>query len=303
MENIFLEVRNINKSFGKFQALKDVNMTIEKGSIYGLVGPNGAGKSTIIRHITGVYKPDSGDILMEKSPVFENPDIKRRIGYIPDDVFYFTQSNILDMKKFYKDMYPGFDEGLFEKLKECFPAVSTKKNIRSMSKGMQKQALFWLALCIRADFLVLDEPVDGLDPVMRRQVWSLIMSDVAEHGTTVLVSSHNLRELEDVCDHVGIMDKGNLVLERSLSDLQGSIVKLQIAFEQDIQVMPEGLDILHSQEIGKVKTLIIRGDKDEIEKLMAPLNPVLMDLLPLTLEEIFIYEMGGEDYAVKEILF
>ncbi len=303
MENIFLEVRNINKSFGKFQALKDVNMTIEKGSIYGLVGPNGAGKSTIIRHITGVYKPDSGDILMEKSPVFENPDIKRRIGYIPDDVFYFTQSNILDMKKFYKDMYPGFDEGLFEKLKECFPAVSTKKSIRSMSKGMQKQALFWLALCIRADFLVLDEPVDGLDPVMRRQVWSLIMSDVAEHGTTVLVSSHNLRELEDVCDHVGIMDKGNLVLERSLSDLQGSIVKLQVAFEQDIQVMPEGLDILHSQEIGKVKTLIIRGDKDEIEKLMAPLNPVLMDLLPLTLEEIFIYEMGGEDYAVKEILF
>ena len=129
------------------------------------------------------------------------------------------------------------------------------------------------------------------------------MSDVAEHGTTVLVSSHNLRELEDVCDHVGIMDKGNLVLERSLSDLQGSIVKLQVAFEQDIQVMPEGLDILHSQEIGKVKTLIIRGDKDEIENLMAPLNPVLMDLLPLTLEEIFIYEMGGEDYAVKEILF
>ncbi|MCR4946911.1 MAG: ABC transporter ATP-binding protein [Lachnospiraceae bacterium] len=303
MENIFLEVRNINKSFGKFQALKDVNMTIEKGSIYGLVGPNGAGKSTIIRHITGVYKPDSGEILMEKSLVFENPDSKRRIGYIPDDVFYFTQSNILDMKKFYKDMYPGFDEGLFEKLKECFPAVSTKKNIRSMSKGMQKQALFWLALCIRADFLVLDEPVDGLDPVMRRQVWSLIMSDVAEHGTTVLVSSHNLRELEDVCDHVGIMDKGNLVLERSLSDLQGSIVKLQVAFEQDIQVMPEGLDILHSQEIGKVKTLIIKGDKDEIEKLMAPLNPVLMDLLPLTLEEIFIYEMGGEDYAVKEILF
>ena len=303
MENIFLEVRNINKSFGKFQALKDVNMTIEKGSIYGLVGPNGAGKSTIIRHITGVYKPDSGEILMEKSLVYENPDSKRRIGYIPDDVFYFAQSNILDMKKFYKDMYPGFDEGLFEKLRECFPAVSTKKNIRSMSKGMQKQALFWLALCIRADFLVLDEPVDGLDPVMRRQVWSLIMSDVAEHGTTVLVSSHNLRELEDVCDHVGIMDKGNLVLERSLSDLQGSIVKLQVAFEQDIQVMPEGLDILHSQEIGKVKTLIIRGDKDEIKKLMAPLNPVLMDLLPLTLEEIFIYEMGGEDYAVKEILF
>ncbi|MBR4182911.1 MAG: ABC transporter ATP-binding protein, partial [Lachnospiraceae bacterium] len=266
-------------------------------------GPNGAGKSTIIRHITGVYKPDSGEILMEKSLVYENPDSKRRIGYIPDDVFYFAQSNILDMKKFYKDMYPGFDEGLFEKLKECFPAVSTKKNIRSMSKGMQKQALFWLTLCIRADFLVLDEPVDGLDPVMRRQVWSLIMSDVAEHGTTVLVSSHNLRELEDVCDHVGIMDKGNLVLERSLSDLQGSIVKLQVAFEQDIQVMPEGLNILHSQEIGKVKTLIIKGDKDEIERLMAPLNPVLMDLLPLTLEEIFIYEMGGEDYAVKEILF
>ena len=175
MENTFLEVKNLSKSFDGFEALKNVNMNIEKGSIYGLVGPNGAGKSTVIRHITGIYKPNSGEVFMGGQPVYENPSVKSRIAYIPDDVFYFAQANILDMKKFYKDMYPTFDEDLFDKLTECFPAIRKKDSIRSMSKGMKKQAAFWLALCIRAELIVLDEPVDGLDPVMRRQVWSLMM--------------------------------------------------------------------------------------------------------------------------------
>ena len=303
MENYFVEVKNICKSFDGFEALKNVDMHIEKGSIYGLVGPNGAGKSTIIRHITGIYRPDAGEILMNGEPVYENPGIKSRIAYIPDDVFYFSQANIMDMKKFYMDMYATFDEALFEKLAECFPSINKKKNIRSMSKGMKKQVAFWLALCIRAELIVLDEPVDGLDPVMRRQVWSLMMSDVAEHGTTVLVSSHNLRELEDVCDHVGIMDKGKVMLEKNLSDLQGSVVKLQIAFANEEVTMPESLKILHSASMGKVKTLIVKGTPEEIEEAVKPLDPVLVDILPLTLEEIFIYEMGGEEYAVKEILF
>ena len=303
MENAFVEVKNICKNFDGFEALKNVDMHIEKGSIYGLVGPNGAGKSTIIRHITGIYRPDEGLVTMDGQPIYENPDIKSRIAYIPDDVFYFTQANIMDMKNFYKDMYPSFDEELFEKLTECFPAISKKKNIRSMSKGMKKQVAFWLALCIRADLIVLDEPVDGLDPVMRRQVWSLMMSDVAEHGTTVLVSSHNLRELEDVCDHVGIMDKGQIVLERSLSDLQGSVVKLQVAFADETTKFPESINVLHSSAMGKVQTLIVKGTQEEIEEAVKPLEPVLFDILPLSLEEIFIYEMGGEEYAVKEILF
>ena len=303
MDNIFLEVKNLSKSFDGFEALKNVNMNIEKGSIYGLVGPNGAGKSTVIRHITGIYKPNSGEVFMGGQPVYENPSVKSRIAYIPDDVFYFAQANILDMKKFYKDMYPTFDEDLFDKLTECFPAIRKKDNIRSMSKGMKKQAAFWLALCIRAELIVLDEPVDGLDPVMRRQVWSLMMSDVAEHGTTVLVSSHNLRELEDVCDHVGIMDKGSIMLEKNLSDLQGSVVKIQVAFASDDVKLPESLKVLHSTEMGRVRTLIVKGTQEEIRSEIDPLEPVLLDILPLTLEEIFIYEMGGEEYAVKEILF
>jgi len=302
MEKPFVEVKNLSKNFDGFDALKNVNMNIEKGSIYGLVGPNGAGKSTVIRHITGIYKPDCGEVLMDGVPVYENPDMKSRIAYIPDNVFYFTQANILDMKKFYRDMYETYDEDLFDRLAECFPSINPKKSIRSMSKGMKKQVAFWLALCIRAELIVLDEPVDGLDPVMRRQVWSLMMSDVAEHGTTVLVSSHNLRELEDVCDHVGIMDKGSIMLEKNLSDLQGSVVKVQVAFADDNTKIPDSLKVLHSSAMGRVHTLIVKGTVEEIEKEIKPFNPILIDMLPLTLEEIFIYEMGGEEYAVKEIL-
>jgi len=186
-------------------------------------------------------------------------------------------------------------------MKEVFP-LNDKQMIRRMSKGMQKQAAFWLTMCCMPEVLVLDEPVDGLDPVMRRQVWSLLMGDVAERGTTVLVSSHNLRELEDVCDHVGIMNKGKVLLERSLSDLQDNTVKLQVAFADGDTAMPEGLDIVHHEHIGRVHTYIVRGDREEMLARVAALQPILLEAIPLTLEEIFIYELGGEDYAVKEIV-
>ena len=224
-----IEVRGVTKTFDGFKALDELSLTVPEGAVYGLVGPNGSGKSTIIRHITGIYRPDSGEVLVNGEPVFENPAVKAQIGYIPDDVFYFLQSNVRDMMKFYRGLYPSFDETRYEKLKEAFPELDEKKPIRSMSKGMQKQAAFWLQLCLRPRVMVLDEPVDGLDPVMRRQVWGLLMADAAEHGITVLVSSHNLRELEDVCDHVGILDHGRLLLERSLNELQENIVKIQIA--------------------------------------------------------------------------
>jgi ABC-2 type transport system ATP-binding protein len=180
--------------------------------------------------------------------------------------------------------------------------LDEKMPIRRMSKGMQKQAAFWLALCCMPDYLILDEPVDGLDPVMSRQVWSLIMQDVAERGTTVLVSSHNLRELEDVCDHVGIMNKGQVLLERSLSDLQDNTVKLQVAFADGDGEMPVELDIVHHEHIGRVHTYIVRGNREEMIARVAALNPILLEAIPLTLEEIFIYELGGEDYAVKDIV-
>ena len=296
-----IEVKNAVKSFGGFHALDGTDITVPDGSIYGLVGPNGAGKSTVIRHITGIYRPTSGEVLVDGEPIYENPGKKALVASIPDDWYYFPSATIRDMMKFYRGFYPNFDMDRYEKFKEVF-ALPEKSAIRRLSKGMQKQAAFWLAMCCRPKYLILDEPVDGLDPVMRRQVWSLIMADVAEHGTTVLVSSHNLRELEDVCDHVGIMNKGKVLLERSLSDLQENIVKLQVVWSGEVPALPGDLAVLHTSHVGRVYTYIVRGSAGEVKGRMAQLTPLMLEALPLSLEEIFIYELGGEHYAVKEII-
>ena len=295
-----IEVKNLVKTFDGFRALDDLTMTVPRGAVYGLVGPNGAGKSTLLRHLTGIYRPDSGTVTVDGEPVFENPAVKRRIAYIPDDVFYFRSASIADMASFFAGACPTFDWERYEKLRKAFD-LDEKQPIRRFSKGMQKQAAFWLAMSLAPDVLVLDEPVDGLDPVMRRQVWSLVMADVADRGTTVLVSSHNLRELEDVCDHVGILDHGKLLLERSLSDLQENIVKVMIALPEG-QALPQDLNILHDQTTGRMHTLILRGDAAALEAYLAAAQPQYMDVVPLTLEEIFIYELGGVDYEVKNIL-
>lgn len=278
-------------------------MHVKKGAIYGLVGPNGAGKSTLIRHLTGIYKPDAGEVFIAGEPVYENRQIKARMAYIPDDLFYFMQADTMEMKRFYQGIYPQFDEKLFFRMQEFFPNIDVKRSIRRLSKGMQKQVAFWLAICSKPDLMILDEPVDGLDPVMRRQIWSVIMSEVAECQMTVLVSSHNLRELEDVCDHVGIMHRGSLMIERSLSDLQGSVAKIQVACQSGMPKLPDNFDVLHMSNTGRVYTLIVKGDAKAAEEALGQLNPMIVDVLPLTLEEIFIYEMGGADYEVKDILF
>ena len=296
-----IKVENVVKTFDGFRALDGLTLNVPKGGIYGLVGPNGSGKSTVIRHITGIYRQDSGIVTVDGQPVYENTDLKRRIAYISDDVYAFLSANIRDMRDFYRGIYPQFDMARFEALREAFP-LDEKKAIRHLSKGMQKQAAFWLAMCCRPDYLILDEPVDGLDPVMRRRVWSILMGDVADHGTTVLVSSHNLRELEDVCDHVGIIDHGKVLIERSLSELQDNIVKLQVAFKPEQSIEISGLNLLHSQITGRGHTLIVRGSQAEITEKMAAIDPIFFDLLPLTLEEIFIYELGGADYAARDIV-
>lgn len=298
-----IQVENVVKEFDGFRALDGLSLHVGKGEVYGLVGPNGAGKSTIIRHITGVYKQDAGTILVDGQKVFENPDVKQKFAYIPDELFYFMQADTMEMKRFYQGIYPDFDEKLFEKMRKFFPNIDTKRSIRRLSKGMQKQVAFWLSICCRPELLILDEPVDGLDPVMRRQIWSLIMADVSERNTTVFVSSHNLRELEDVCDHVGIMHQGKIILERSLSELQGSVCKIQAAFQAGMPKLPEEFEILHMSNTGRVYTLIVKGNPTETKKQIERLNPMLVDVIPLTLEEIFIYELGGADYAVKDILF
>ena len=291
-----LEMKHVTKMFGTFKALDDLCLSVPQGAVYGLVGPNGAGKSTAIRHLTGIYRPDKGEVTLEGLPIYENPAVKSGIGYIPDDVFFFPAANMQEMRKFYRGICPQFDDALFERLYEVFE-LPRKVPIRRFSKGMQKQAAFHLTLCCRPEVLILDEPVDGLDPVMRRQVMSLILGDVAERGTTVLISSHNLRELEDVCDHVGIMDHGKMLLQRSLADMQGSTVKLQLVGE-----VPDGLEVLHEAASGRLKTLIVRGQALEVSQKVARSKPAYFDVLPLSLEEIFIYELGGVNYEVKDIL-
>ena len=297
-----IEVKNAVKTFDGFAALNDATLSVPTGAVYGLVGPNGAGKSTIIRHLTGIFRQDSGTVRIGGEDVWENAALKARIAAIPDDWYYFNSATIRDMMRFYKGFYPQFSTERYEKLKEVFE-LDEKRPIRRLSKGMQKQAAFWLALSAMPDYLILDEPVDGLDPVMRRQVWSLMMGDVAERGTTVLVSSHNLRELEDVCDHVGILNHGKVLLERSLSDLQDNTVKLQVAYQGVTEPpLPAELNILHRSHVGRVYTYIVRGSSQEILRRMQITEPVLLESIPLTLEEIFIYELGGVDYAAKDIL-
>ncbi len=291
-----LEMKNVTKTFGPFKALDDLSLLVPPGAVYGLVGPNGAGKSTAIRHLTGIYRPDSGTVSYKGMAIYENVTVKAQLGYIPDDIFYFPSATLEDMARFYAGIYPQFDMALFQRLRDVF-RLPMKGQLRHFSKGQQKQAAFQLTLASRPQVMILDEPVDGLDPVMRRQVWSLILSQVAERETTVLVSSHNLRELEDICDHVDILSEGKMLLERSLASMQGSTHKVQLVGE-----IPQNLDILHKTSSGRMQTLIVRGELRAIEAKLALAGPVYCDILPLSLEEIFIYELGGVNDDIKNIL-
>ena len=295
-----IEVKQLCKSFDGCRALCGLDITVPDASVYGLVGPNGAGKSTVINHLAGILRQDSGEVLIDSQPVYENPAVKRRVAYIPDEIFYYPQATIDDMARFYRSVYPTFSTEKFKSLAPAFE-LDTNRVMRKLSKGMQKQAAFWIALSCRPDYFILDEPVDGLDPVMRRRVWQLMLSDVAERGMSVLVSSHNLRELEDVCDHVGIMNRGRMLVERSLSELQENIVKVQIALN-DGAALPEELEILHESRTGRLRQLILRGKAEEITNRLAAAQPLFMDVLPLNLEEIFIYEQGGAENEVRDII-
>lgn len=295
-----IEVRSLRKSFDGFTALDGLDISVPDGAVYGLVGPNGAGKSTLIRHLAGILRQDAGEVLYDGEAVFENPAVKAQIAYIPDAVFYYPGASIKDMMLLYRRMYPSFSEERYNKLAPAF-GIAPERSFKRLSKGVQKQAAFWLALSLCPKYMLLDEPLDGLDPVMRRQVMKLLLADVAERGTTVLVSSHNLRELEDVCDHVGIMNRGRMLLQRPLSELQDSTVKVQLALPEDRE-LPEGLDILHSSVTGSLYQLIVRGSTGEVTNILSTAEPFFIDVLPMSLEEIFIYELGGGDSEVRDII-
>jgi len=297
-----IEVRGLSKSFGQLKALDNVDITVNKGSVYGLLGPNGAGKTTLIIHLVGVYRQDAGAVTIDGQPVYENTAVKSFLVYIPDELYFFSQYSIEETARFYASLYPGWDWERFHRLKQVFP-IDTNRRIAHLSRGMQKQVAFWLGICASPRVMILDEPVDGLDPVMRKKVWSLVLQDVAERETTVLVSSHNLRELEDVCDHIGILHNGKILVEKDLDDLKTDIHKLQVAFAGETpRELPLTGTILHREQNGSIVLMVVKGEKENILSEIRRAQPIILDVLPLTLEEIFIYELGGIGYDIKSVL-
>jgi ABC-2 type transport system ATP-binding protein len=298
-----IKVQQTNKTFSKDDAVQHLELSVKKGSIYGLLGSNGAGKTTLLKMIAGIYKPDSGSILIDGEPIYENLLLKQRVVFIPDALYFFPQSTINQMADFYRSFYLNWNEERFERLKQVFDIQPTRK-IQRLSKGMQRQVAFWLALSCMPDVLILDEPLDGLDPVMRQKVKNLLFQDVAEREMTVIISSHNLREIEDICDHVGIMHKGQLIIEKDLDDLKADTQKVQIAFSdsQHEEQISQKLKVLFHEKRGSVSLYIVRGNEDEIRQTILQMKPLVFDMLPLTLEEIFIYEMGGVGYEIEKIL-
>ncbi len=297
-----IEMKGVNKSFEEFQVLHELNLQVKKGSIYGLIGTNGAGKTTIIKHLTGVLRPDSGQILIDGQPVYENIALKERIGFIPDDLYFFASYSLQEMSRFYRSIYPGWSIDRFEKMVQQF-ALDPACRLSRFSKGMQKQAAFVLTLSAHPDILILDEPIDGLDPIMRKLVWKYVVEDVAERGMTVLVSSHNLREMEGICDSIGILSKGRMILERDLDELKADIHKIQIAFREPATAPYESLDVLHRESRGTVDLLIVRNPRAQVDRIIQQNDPLIFDVLPLSLEEIFIYELGGVNHEIRDIIF
>ncbi len=298
-----IQVNGLCKSFDGFSALSDLHLHVKKGAIYGLIGSNGSGKTTVINHLAGVWKQDSGEVLIDGEPVHDNEALKRRIGYIPDDLRFFSVYNLKEAAHYFQRLYPLWNQQRFQQMTDQFH-LDLKKKISRFSKGMQKQAVFSLVMSAMPDILILDEPIDGLDPLIRKLVWKYIVEDVAERETTVLVSSHNLREMEGICDSIGILDHGRMVLERDLDELKSDVHKIQVAFRQPVpQDVYDGLNILHRESRGSVDLLIVRNRRDFVTQKIEAANPAIFDLLPLSLEEIFIYELGGETIALESILF
>lgn len=298
-----IEVSGVTKLFEAEAAVNQLSLSIQKGNIFGLLGSNGAGKTTLLKTIAGIYKADQGSVKVEGTPVYENNELKQRIIFMADIPYFFPQTSLDQMAEFYKRIYPNWSNERYEQLASVFK-LDKKRKLHRMSKGMQRQASFWLALSCRPDILLLDEPIDGLDPVMRRQVKNLLFEEVAERGLTVVISSHNLREIEDLCDHVGIMHKGQLIVEKDLDDLKADTHKIQVAFRDKVhkQSLEGQVRILHEEKRGSVDTFIVKGSEKEIRSVFEAYKPYLLDVLPLTLEEIFIYEMEDVGYDIHKVV-
>lgn len=297
-----IKVNNLRKKYNNTEVLSRVSLKVNKGSIYGLLGSNGAGKTTLLKIIAGILKHDDGEVNVEDQGIFENVALKEQLIFIPDIPYFFSQYTVKQMAEFYARTYPSWNAKRFDQLCSLLSLPMTKK-VQQFSKGMQRQVAFCLALSSMPSYLILDEPFDGLDPVVRKKIKNLIIQDVADREMTVIVSSHNLREVEDICDHIGILHQGEFILEKDLDDLKSDIHKIQIAFKDPVSIeLFNAFDVLHKEKRGSVILVIVKGERTKIDRLVTEHEPLVYDLLPLTLEEIFVYEMEGVGYAIENIL-
>ena len=292
---MLITAKNVVKKFDKFTALNHFNMNVPEGSIYGLVGPNGSGKTTTIKHLIGMYKQDEGEILVNDEKVYDNEKVKSKIAYISDDLYFFHGYSIKDMAKFYSKIYKDFSFEKFNDLQKVFN-IDIKRKVNKLSKGMKKQVAFWLTISCNPEIMILDEPIDGLDPIMKENVWKILLEEVKKRKMTVIISSHNLKELENVCTNIGIMKNGEMVLEKELEKKDNNIQKVQIVFSNNSQIgkIREKLSILKEEKVGSVYYFIVKGKQKEIEDILNKYKLTLMEFLPLSLEEVFMFENGGE---------
>ena len=299
-----IEANNVTKRFGDLTAVDDVTLTIEEGKVFGLIGTNGAGKSTFLRMLSGILTPDEGSIEIDDMPVYENPVCKETFFFISDEAYFFLNAAPDEMMRFYSRFYPSYDRARYEKLMDSF-GLDRKRKINTFSKGMKKQLSIILGLSAMTKYLFCDETFDGLDPVMRQAVKSLFASDMSEREFTPVIASHNLRELEDICDTVGLLHKGGMLMSEDLDDVKGDVHKIQVVFPSgtDTDPMMSRLRILENEKRGSLTTLIVRGREKEIKDILSEGSPVFMESLPLSLEEIFITSTGVEGYDIKKIIY
>lgn len=299
-----IETVNVTKKFEKIKAVDQVTVTIREGNVFGLVGTNGAGKSTFIRMLSGVLKPDEGVVKIDGMEVFENVQAKHTFFYISDDQYFFNNATPNDLKKYYRVVYPNFDDTRFDTLMKQFD-LDPKRKINTYSKGMKKQVSILCAICANTKYIFCDETFDGLDPVMRQAVKSIFAKEMSERNFTPLIASHNLRELEDICDHIGLLHKGGILLSKDLYDMKLSIHKVQCVFqkEEDINNIFEGIEVIKTDRRGSLYTITARGTQEEITVRIKRADPVFWEVLPLTLEEIFISETEVVGYDIKKLIF
>ena len=297
-----IRIENLSKKYDKVNVLDNLNCTIKDGSIYGLVGSNGAGKSTLLRLINGIFIPDNGTILIDEEEVFENEKIKQELVFVPDDLFFYPSYTLLDTAKYYQAMYKKFDMEYLKKLASTLK-LDLNRKISTFSKGMKRQCALICALATRSKYMFFDETFDGLDPVIRNTMKKIIAKQMDSDNTTIVMTSHNLRELEDICDNLGLLHKGGILFESDIDTIKTNMFKVQISLKDDFSKDSfKDLNVLNYKKVGSVATLIINDSEGNSKKKLEKLKPVILDFLPLTLEEVFIYEMEALGYEFNEII-